>query len=572
MARPGLCSMRSPPSMRMGRVQRGVDCAAVSGVGLQQKLPFLLKTYTPTNWTMMENMGLFIPPEPAAEQVFLRAFCFGSDRTFLASGSREGIELTGGNGDSVRPSISDSGRIVFRSAATDLEAVPDVGNTEDILGVEFVDLIPLIECFPCQELIGPLGNPNVRMVVREINDTREPMLSTDGGRVVFAGGNQVSVREIIDLDTLGPILRVSESTSCAVADNVSQNPDIAHFSFDTVSVVYESTATNLLGVGNDPTPGVLDVYQTKTHGQFERGDANFDGDINLSDTTFLMAFLFQGGTDPQCLDAGDANDSSSVDLSDAIYILAFAFQGGSVVLAEDVEPTSPRAVQAKYPDHIWHVDLSVVPTTLGFWVPWLPFSKPLRWPFCWWIAVVIDQFSRRVNGFAIFTKEPSSAEVCQFFDRVGAGTGARPKHVITDKGPQFFCYRLKAWCRDQGVRPRFGAIGKKGRIAIVERFFRSLKAECTRLMLVPLGLDPMREEVACYARWDNLHRPHQALGGLTPAEAHAEKTRSAVSFETRPHWPTHLDEERERVRRLHLVVKFMAARRQLPVVELKRAA
>jgi len=243
-----------------------------------------------------------------------------------------------------------------------------------------------------------------------------------------------------------------------------------------------------------------------------------------------------------------------------------------VVLAEDVEPTAPRAVQAKYPDHIWHVDLSVVPTTLGFWVPWLPFSKPLRWPFCWWIAVVIDQFSRRVNGFAIFTEEPSSAEVCQFFDRVGAGTGASPKHVITDKGPQFFCYTFKAWCRDQGIRPRFGAIGKKGRIAIVERFFRSLKAECTRLMLVPLGLDPMHEEVACYARRYNLHRPHQALGGLTPAEAYAEKTRSAVSFETLPHWPTHLDEEGERVERLHVVVKFMAARRQLPIVELKRAA
>ena len=41
----------------------------------------------------------------------------------------------------------------------------------------------------------------------------------------------------------------------------------------------------------------------------------------------------------------------------------------------DPEPvTKQRIVTAKYPNHVWHVDLSVVPTGLGFWVPWLPLS------------------------------------------------------------------------------------------------------------------------------------------------------------------------------------------------------
>ena len=99
-----------------------------------------------------------------------------------------------------------------------------------------------------------------------------------------------------------------------------------------------------------------------------------------------------------------------------------------------------------------------------------------------------------------------------------------------------------------------------------------MKAECTRRILVPLGLDPMRQEVASYATWYNLHRPHQALGGLTPAEAHDGEAHSAMSFETRPHWPAYLDGERERVNRVHVVVKFMDARRHLPIVELKRVA
>ncbi len=237
-----------------------------------------------------------------------------------------------------------------------------------------------------------------------------------------------------------------------------------------------------------------------------------------------------------------------------------------------VPPSAGRVVSAKYADHIWHVDFSTIPIAAGFWVPWLPYSRPLRWPFCWWIAVVIDQFSRRVNGFALFKEPPSSVEVCEFLDRVMERTESRPKHVITDKGRQFFCNTFKAWCRDQGIRPRFGAVGRKGSIAIVERFFRSMKSECTRRILVPLRLDPMRQEVACYATWYNLHRPHQGLGGLTPAEARDGETHSAMSFETRPHWPAHLDEERDRVRRLHLGVTFLDARRQLPIVELKRVA
>ena len=82
----------------------------------------------------------------------------------------------------------------------------------------------------------------------------------------------------------------------------------------------------------------------------------------------------------------------------------------------------------------------------------------------------------------------------------------------------------------------------------------------------------MRQEVACYATWYNLHGPHQALGGLTPAEAHGGEAHGAVSFEPRPRWRARLDEQRERVRRLHVLVKFRDARRQLPIVELKRVA
>ena len=61
-------------------------------------------------------------------------------------------------------------------------------------------------------------------------------------------------------------------------------------------------------------------------------------------------------------------------------------------------PSKPRAVTAKRPNHVWHLDLTTVPTIGGFWISWLPLSLPQRWPFCCWVAVVVDNFSRRAMG------------------------------------------------------------------------------------------------------------------------------------------------------------------------------
>jgi hypothetical protein len=38
---------------------------------------------------------------------------------------------------------------------------------------------------------------------------------------------------------------------------------------------------------------------------------------------------------------------------------------------------------------------SAVPTSAGFWTSWLPFSFAQSKPFCWWVAVVVDHWSRR---------------------------------------------------------------------------------------------------------------------------------------------------------------------------------
>ncbi len=170
-----------------------------------------------------------------------------------------------------------------------------------------------------------------------------------------------------------------------------------------------------------------------------------------------------------------------------------------VVIEQESGTVTGSVVTTNRPGHIWHVDLTTVPISGGFWVPWLPFARFQRWPFCWWVAVVVDHASRLVVGVAVFKHRPTSLEVYSFLGTVIRGSGSKPKYIIADKGKEFFCKPFKEWCRRKGIRPRYGAVGEHGSIAIIERIIRSLKSECTRMISVPFRLDQMAHEVACYA-------------------------------------------------------------------------
>jgi transposase InsO family protein len=242
----------------------------------------------------------------------------------------------------------------------------------------------------------------------------------------------------------------------------------------------------------------------------------------------------------------------------------------------------PRAVTAKRPNHVWHCDLTTVPTSLGFWTSWFPFSLPQRWPYCWWIAVAIDHYSRRAMGIAVFESMPSSLEIRQFLGRAIHAAGTPPKHLIADHGKQFTADAFRKWCDRRGIRQRFGAVGKYGSIAVVERFIRTLKTECTRrLLLIPYQRTALRRELSLYVDWYNGYRPHDTLDAATPDEIYFGKRPACREprFEPRKRWPRGSPCARPRAAvrgrrgdRLELEVRYLAGRRHLPIFTLKRAA
>lgn len=247
---------------------------------------------------------------------------------------------------------------------------------------------------------------------------------------------------------------------------------------------------------------------------------------------------------------------------------------------------SPRSVglflPARHPNHVWHVDLTIVPTALGFWIPSVPFARAQVWPFCWRVALVVDHFSRRVMGFAVYRGEPSSVAIRRFMEGALRKAGQQPRHLITDQGIQFTAKGFRRWCFRRGIPHRFGAVGRYGSLAVIERCIRTLKTKCTRrLVLVPYRLAALRLELALYFSWYNGHRSHTSLRGTTPDEIyHGRRWAIRVPrFEPRARWPRRSPCAALQVlvrgqpgTQLQLDIHHHAGRQHLPIVSLRRAA
>jgi hypothetical protein len=241
-----------------------------------------------------------------------------------------------------------------------------------------------------------------------------------------------------------------------------------------------------------------------------------------------------------------------------------------------------QRIYSRHANHTWHVDFTLVPMTLGLWCSWTPFALPQRWPFCWWVAVALDHFSRKALGAAIFKSEPTGEQTVNFLDRVVRIVGRAPKYAITDKGSQFFrCAAYEAWCARHRVKPRFGKVGAHGSIAVIERFIRTLKDEATRKIVVPMTKGMALNEIKLHLYWYNHFRPHMTLDAATPQERYCGRTpvHHLFRYEPRPRYPRDAKCASPQAppvgpsgTRLELCVTYLQGRKHLPIIELRRAA
>ncbi len=167
--------------------------------------------------------------------------------------------------------------------------------------------------------------------------------------------------------------------------------------------------------------------------------------------------------------------------------------------AENVEKAESRAIPASHPNHVWSVDT----------------TKVLRWGL--WpihVCVAIDHFSRKVMCVAP-VEGPNAGWIIEALELAMQKHGA-PKHIISDQASVFtgdaFAELLEQW----NIKPRLGAVGKHGSIAVTERVIKTLKYEWLRCVPLIKGFDHLTSLCIEFESWYNTWRPHMTLEGCRP--------------------------------------------------------
>ena len=159
--------------------------------------------------------------------------------------------------------------------------------------------------------------------------------------------------------------------------------------------------------------------------------------------------------------------------------------------------------QAKRPDAIWVGD-----------VTYLKVAK--HWCY---LAVVLDQFSRRVVGWSLKRVRGTQLTRAAFDE---AFRRRQPQKLIfhSDRGIEYAAPAFRDRLKALGVRQSMTRGGNPGDNAHAESFFHSLKADVVH------GLDfasdeSLRSCVRRYAHYYNHRRLHSSLGYRSPVEYEA---------------------------------------------------
>lgn len=198
-----------------------------------------------------------------------------------------------------------------------------------------------------------------------------------------------------------------------------------------------------------------------------------------------------------------------------------------------------RVLLAKHPDHIWMIDF----TRIGGLV------RPL------WIGAVLDAFSRQVLAVGAVRGSPSGAFATRLLRRA-MRPGHLPRWLVTDKDPVLRGGLVQRLLTRHGILRRYGAVGRKSSISLIERFWRSAKQEYVRHLFLYRSVKAIDAKLRRYQTWFNSERPHQGIGQRTPDDVYFDRPAQAPRSTTDS--------------KLH--VRFLDGDRRLPILRLHRAA
>ncbi len=153
-----------------------------------------------------------------------------------------------------------------------------------------------------------------------------------------------------------------------------------------------------------------------------------------------------------------------------------------------------------------------------------------------WVMVVMDQFTRRIIGFAVHAGNVNGMILCQMFNKVIAGKSP-PRYLSSDNDPLFEYHRWQANLRVLEVDEIKAVPEVPVSHPFVERLIGTVRREYLDHILFWNTVD-LERKLDEFKHYYNHERVHASLGGDTPAEVAGESKISLVKIDDFQ-WQTH---------------------------------
>ncbi len=133
-----------------------------------------------------------------------------------------------------------------------------------------------------------------------------------------------------------------------------------------------------------------------------------------------------------------------------------------------------------------------------------------------WVLMVMDQFSRRLIGFAVQPITVDGPALCRLFNHAIAGQ-SQCRRLSFDHDPLFTFRRWQANLRILEIEPIQTVPGVPVSHPFVERLIRTIRQECLDQLLDWNAAD-LEQKLRVFQHYYNATRVHQGLAGDTPDE------------------------------------------------------
>ena len=145
-----------------------------------------------------------------------------------------------------------------------------------------------------------------------------------------------------------------------------------------------------------------------------------------------------------------------------------------------------------------------------------------------WVMVVMDQYTRRIIGFAVHAGEVDGVALCRMFNQVISGQPL-PKYLSTDHDPLFRYHRWEANLRILDIEPVKTVPYTPISHPFVERLIGSVRRECLDKTFFWNSLD-LKRKLAEFRDYYNENRLYSSLEGQTPSEVSEDRRRQQVDL------------------------------------------